>query len=92
MFGGHGVFLEGAMVAIVARGETYLKVDDVNRPLFEAAGLPPFVHLAAGREVVMGFHRAPEPLEDWSVLAPYAGSARAAAERALRARGRRRGG
>jgi len=93
MFGGHGVYLEGAMLALVAGGEVYLKVDDVNRQLFVAAGLPPFVHVARGREITMSFHRAPEPLDDWDSLEPFAESALAAARRALAARasGRRRG-
>ena len=40
MFGGHGVFLDGAMFALVTRGGVlYLKADDINRPAFEAQGL-----------------------------------------------------
>ena len=90
MFGGHGVYLEGAMLALVAGGEVYLKVDDVNRERFVAAGLPPFVHVARGREITMSFHRAPEPLDDWGALAPFAESALLAARRALAARAARR--
>jgi DNA transformation protein and related proteins len=90
MFGGHGVFLDGAMVALVASAELYLKTDDVNRHLFEAEGLAPFVHRRPGRVVEMSYRRAPEPAEDWDRLAPFAESAEAAARRALAARPERR--
>jgi len=91
MFGGHGVFLEGAMVGVVIAGDLHLKTDEVNLALFTAAGLPPFVHHAGGRENVTSFRRAPEPVDDWEALAPYAESAHAAALRALARRRPRRG-
>ena len=35
MFGGHGLFLDGAMFALITRAdELYLKADDENRPAF----------------------------------------------------------
>lgn len=92
MFGGHGVFLDGAMVGVVIRGDLYLKTDEVNRARFTHAGLPPFVHHAGGRENVTSLYRAPEPVDDWDALAPYAESALDAARRALARRGRRRRG
>jgi DNA transformation protein len=39
MFGGHGIFHEGKMFGIVdAKGQSYLKADDSNKPDFEAFG------------------------------------------------------
>lgn len=90
MFGGHGVFLEGAMVGLVAGGALYLKVDAANRELFEGAGLEPFRYDAGGRIHTMSYHRAPEPTDRWDVLGPFAESAHAAALRALAARAPRR--
>ncbi|MFC6287832.1 TfoX/Sxy family protein [Nocardioides sp. GCM10027113] len=39
MFGGHGIFLDGTMFALVdTRGAAYLRADDATAPDFEAAG------------------------------------------------------
>lgn len=37
MFGGHGLFLDGLMFALVADDMLYFKTDDRNRADFEAA-------------------------------------------------------
>ncbi len=42
LFGGHGVYLDGLIIGIIAFDSFYLKVDDRNRPDFEAAGSAPF--------------------------------------------------
>jgi len=88
MFGGWGAFLDGGMLGLVAYEVLYLKVDDHNRPAFEAAGLEPFVYERASGAVTMSFHRAPEPLEDWEHLEPWL---RGAYDAALRAASRRAG-
>lgn len=64
MFGGHGLYRDGLMFAIVMNQQLYLKVDEQNRPDFEAAGLPPFVYEAKGRQVALSCHRAPDALLD----------------------------
>ena len=39
MFGGYGIFIEDAMFALVSsQGDIHFKVDDSNRPQYEAAG------------------------------------------------------
>ena len=38
MFGGHGVYRDGTILAIVIDDALYLKVDDISRPAFEEAG------------------------------------------------------
>ena len=42
MFGGYGVYLDGLIIGLIAFDMFYLKVDDQNRPDFEAAGASPF--------------------------------------------------
>ena len=42
MFGGHGVFLDGKMFALISKNVLYLKADDENRADFEAAGMKPY--------------------------------------------------
>lgn len=42
MFGGHGLYLEGAIFGIVYDEWLYLKVDDATRPRYEAEGMGPF--------------------------------------------------
>ncbi len=44
MFGGFGIYIDGAMLGLVADGVLYLKVDDVNRADFARAGLEAFSH------------------------------------------------
>lgn len=44
MFGGYGVYLDGFIIGIIAFDTFYLKVDDTNRPAFEAAGSQPFTY------------------------------------------------
>lgn len=92
MFGGFGLFVDGAMFALVADGSLYLRVDEANRPAFEAQGLQPWVYGAAGRQMTMSYYPPPEDaLEDPDALREWfegarAASARAAAAKASRAR------
>lgn len=64
MFGGHGLYHEGLMFALVADNHLYLKVDDQNRPNFEALGLKPFTFPMKGKEVVMSYVAAPDSIFD----------------------------
>lgn len=85
MFGGHGIYCDGLMFALVADQTLYLKVDAENRPRFVAAGLPPFVYIKNGKEMAMSYHLAPEAaLDEPELLLDWAASARAAARRARR--------
>jgi DNA transformation protein len=90
MFGGFGVYIDDAMLGLIADDVLYLKVDDGCREMFEAEGLAPFVYDGKDRPVTMSFHRAPEPLEDWDTLEPFARAAHGAARVAAAARARRR--
>lgn len=84
MFGGHGVYLDGLFMAIIANDELYLKADDVTRSAFDAEHCAPFVYTKAGKAMAMNYRRAPEIAMDAPhLMLPWA---RRALEAALRAR------
>ncbi|PUE08728.1 transcriptional regulator [Limnohabitans sp. T6-5] len=64
MFGGHGLYHEGLMFAIVMNQQLYLKVDEQNRPDFEVLGLTPFTYPMKGREVALSYWSAPDAIFD----------------------------
>lgn len=76
MFGGWGVYIDGVIVGIIADDILYLKVDDGNRPDFEAAGVEPFTYRGKGKAMVMSYWECPadvleepEALRTWSLRA-----------------------
>jgi DNA transformation protein len=83
MFGGAGIYADGAMFGLVADGVIYLKTDDVNAPAFEREHLPPFTYETKdGKRGVMSYRRMPERLyDDPDELATWARDALAAAQR-----------
>lgn len=83
MFGGHGIFREGLMFALVADGVLYLKVDDKNRSEFEALDLPPFrFEMKNGKTGAMSYRQCPDDaLENAAEMTRWAESAFAAALR-----------
>lgn len=44
MFGGHGIFNEGLMFALIAEDSLYFKVNDSNRDMYQSARSKPFPH------------------------------------------------
>ena len=83
MFGGHGLFREGLMFALIYDETLYLKVDDENRADFTSRGLPQFEYQRQGKLVGLSYYRAPESvLDDRAQAAAWA---RRAWEAALRA-------
>ena len=85
MFGGYGIYLDGLMFALVADDALYLKVDDVSRDAFAAAGLEAFNYAKKGKIYQMSYHAAPEDaLEDGQLLRDWARKAVDAAMRAAR--------
>ena len=83
MFGGAGIYADGTMFALVARGVIYLKTDDVNTPAFERENLAPFTYKTkGGKRGVMSYRRMPDRLyDDPEELATWAREALAAARR-----------
>jgi DNA transformation protein len=64
-FGGTGFTYDGTFFAMLIRGTFYMRVDDGNRPRFEAAGSRPFSYATRKRRVEVGaFFNAPEALLD----------------------------
>ncbi len=88
MFGGAGIYCDGAIFAITGDEGVWLKVDDVSRAKFEAAGLEPFkVEFGnarqGGKTGTLSYYNAPDEIYDdhdalvhWTSLA-FGASARA---------------
>lgn len=92
MFGGLGVYSGDVMMALVAYGELYLKVDEETKPAFEAAGARPFVYESTGKRTAMSYWTLPDAAQDdpdeaarWGRLALAAARRAAAAKRSRKA-------
>src|ERR1043165_7372974 len=83
MFGGSGVFVDGLMIALIARDVIHLKADDETIPDFEREGLSPFTYSTSkGEQKLTSYWRMPDRLyDDPEELAQWA---RRAHEAALR--------
>jgi DNA transformation protein len=82
MFGGMTFFADGRAFALVAQDTLYFKVDDSNRPDFEAAGMGPFLPWGDPDKPMQYYELPEEVLEDPDLLAPWMAKAIAVAERA----------
>lgn len=83
MFGGYNVAIDGLTFGLIVNGVLYLKADDVNRPAFDKAGLRAFTyHAKGGKKTAMSYFEAPDCIDDWEALEPWADGALAAAKRA----------
>ena len=82
MFGGHGIYSDGLMFALIAGQTLYLKCDELTREQFEAAGGLPFVYSSRERRVTLGYWSIPEEaMESPGLAMPWA---RLALDAALR--------
>jgi DNA transformation protein len=82
MFGGHCLYCDGIVFALIGSNVLYLKADDVNRPDFEKLGLKPFQPFE-DRSGVMSYYTAPpEIFEDSDSMKRWIGSAVDAGRRA----------
>ena len=59
MFGGHSVYQNDCIFAIIADDTLYFKVDAVTRGEFEAKGLRPFTYVARDKIATMQYFEAP---------------------------------
>ncbi|GLH72147.1 hypothetical protein GETHLI_06490 [Geothrix limicola] len=82
MFGGMTFFFEGRAFALVAEDTLYFKVDDTNRPDFEAAGMGPFLPFGDPDKPMQYYQLPEEVLEDTDELAVWMSKAIAVAARA----------
>lgn len=84
MFGGWGLYQGGMMFGLIGEGRLYLKVDEVTRPAFEAAGCEPFVYDSGKGKppVAMSYWTPPsDASDDAQALLPWARRAVEAARR-----------
>lgn len=88
MFGGHGLYREGLMFALVLDERLYFKVDDQNQAAFEQQGLKPFSYVTkVGKTGQLRYHEAPaEAYEDMEAMAAWAQRGYEAALRAQAAK------
>ena len=86
MFGGHGIYKDDTMFAIIVDDELYYKVDDSNRRDFEKLDSKPFMYTAKGRKkpVTMSYWKLPaEVMDDLQILEEWTDKAvRVAVKRA----------
>jgi DNA transformation protein len=91
MFGGVGIYGDGFFFALIDEDTLYFKVDESNRPDFEARGMGPFQPYGEDGET-MGYYQVPEDLlEDAEALGQWAEKAISVARR-KKARPSRRSG
>ena len=90
MFGGHGVFLDGLMFALVAQSGLYFKADDDARAFFAAAGGAPFLYNRQGREIALSYWAPPKTLEDDAETLLAWGTRALAAARRVKGRANRK--
>jgi DNA transformation protein len=83
MFGGQGIFVDGQMIALVARDVIHLKADAETIPAFEAEGLGAFTYATKnGEHQLTSYWRMPERLyDDAEELAEWARRAHSVAMR-----------
>jgi DNA transformation protein len=88
MFGGHGLYVDGMIVAIVVADVLYLKTDETTRPAFVEHGLGQFQYRTRNGVIEgTGYYQPPEEalesapaMREWLRLAQGA-ALRAAAKR-----------
>lgn len=65
MMGAAVLYCDGIVFALVDDEALYFKVDDISLPVWDEAGLPPFVFIAKdGETVAMRYRRAPDDVYD----------------------------
>jgi DNA transformation protein len=73
MFGGHGLYVDGLFVALIASDRLYLKADETTRTDFADAGGEPFVYDRKGRPATLNFWTVPaEAMESPALMQPWA--------------------
>lgn len=90
MFGGSGLFRDSIMFALITRDGTFhFRVDDRNRPDYEAAGMAPFTSHRKNqpRRAAMPYYVCPpDVMEDPADFSAWAGRAWEAALTAAKAK------
>ena len=82
MFGGHGLYLDEVMFALIGWGDLWFRVDDQTKARFAEACSEPFVYQGKTKPVEMPYWRAPPgSMEGPETLLPWAEIALEAARR-----------
>jgi DNA transformation protein len=81
MFGGIGLYSEDLFFALIADDRLYFKVDDTNRPDFEAQSMEPFRPHGPEGEPIQYYALPQDVLEDPELLAPWVAKAMQVARR-----------
>lgn len=96
MFGGHGIYHQGLMFALVADDNLYFKTDPENLAQFVAAGSTPFQYTSQGQQRSIAYYTAPEACLDdpeqacyWAKLA-FAAAVRAKAQQTAKPAARKK--
>lgn len=81
MFGGWGFYKDGIFFALIADGQLYFKVDQINQPDYEKHGSKPFIYTGhKGKSVTMSYWELPaDVMDDKVVLEKYVEKSVAAA-------------
>lgn len=80
MFGGHGVFLDKLMFALISDGMLYFKTDARSSTAFKQRDLEAFSYIKKGKAFKLNYYQAPEEtLEDAKEMIPWAKQAYAIA-------------
>lgn len=87
MFGGVGLYTAGLFFGLIDDDTLYFKVDDGNRPAFEAAGLEPFRPFGPDTPPMQYYEVPADAIEDPESLRPWLIGALAAARRARAKKG-----
>ncbi len=81
MFGGVGLYARGLFFAVIDDDRLYFKVDDTNRPDFEAHGMQPFMPYGDDSHVMQYYEVPGEVLDDTDQLGSWMDRALAVARR-----------
>jgi DNA transformation protein len=60
MFGGHGIYHDGRMFALVTHDTLYLKADAESAAFFDALELPAFSYEREGKTTRLSYRQAPD--------------------------------
>jgi DNA transformation protein len=82
MFGGVGVYGDGAFFALMDDDRLYFKVDDATRPAFEERGMGPFLPFGDPDRPMRYYEVPPDLLEDPDALGDWVDAAIAVARAA----------
>jgi DNA transformation protein len=86
MFGGHCLYCDDTVFAIVAGSSLFLKTDEENRGDFVNRGLPPFKPFEDRDDTMSYFQAPPEVFEDTDAMRQWVGGSISAGLRASRSR------